>query len=504
MLPIVLIHGYSAESRDSAVSSIATVYGTLPQALRRAFPGRGVEIDLGRYLSLEDGVRLDDISRALDRALREDHPHLMKRGFHAVTHSTGSLVLRNWLRRFAPRPAPLQNYVHLAGANFGSGWAHLGQGQLAKWARRVFQGGAERGMQVLEALELGSDWTLDLHLHFLERGCDMLKDLGVREHVVIGSQADVEWFTFPIRYAKEDGSDGVVRVASADLNYQYLKLAPTQDALQLSWTKAAAQADLHLERRGSRQGYYQITRASRPGLGGRGEVPLAVPYACAHSGDQMGIVTGDEPREQVLALLKAGLTTTGARGGGKADRAARGGVQDRVESFRKETEETYRRVRQARPPAWWHKWLDNPKAQYDRHAQVIFRVRDQDGRPVVGFDIFFDSVRSRRDPSRAFKDLIEDKHVNGASPNIIAFYLRTEAYAKESDQWVPRVPEVGGCFVEISAVDPQTKEILYLPLRFEFLSQELDAWICGNRTTIVDVELLRLPSPGVFALKKLP
>lgn len=501
MLPIVLIHGYSAESRDASVSSITSIYGSLPKALRRAF-SEVVEVDVGRYLSLEDGVRLDDISRALDRALREDHPHLMKRGFHAVTHSTGSLVLRNWLRRFSPRPAPLQNYVHVAGANFGSGWAHLGQGQLAKWARRVFQGGAERGLQVLEALELGSDWTLDLHLHFLERGNDMLKNLGVREHVVVGSQADVEWFTFPIRYAKEDGSDGVVRVASASLNYQYLKLGPTEDALQLSWTKAATQAGLHLERRGSRQGYYEITRASRPGLGGRGEVPLAVPYACAHSGDKMGIVTGDEPREQVLRLLKAGLTTAGGRGA--ESRTAKGGVQDRVEAFRRETEETYRRVRQAKPPAWWHKWLDNPKAQYDRHAQIIFRVRDQDGHPVTGFDIFFDSVQSRRDPSLAFKDLIEDKHVNCRSPNIITFYLRTETFSKAADAWVSRVPEVDGCFLEISAVDPQTREILYLPLRFHFQPEELDSWISGNRTTIVDVQLLRLPSPALFTLKKTP
>ncbi len=503
MLPIVLIHGYSAESRDASVSSIAAIYGTLPQALRRAFPGRVVEVDLGRYLTLEDGVRLDDISRALDRALREDHPHLMKRGFHAVTHSTGSLVLRNWLRRFSPRPAPLQNFVHLAGANFGSGWAHLGEGQLAKWARRIFQGGAERGMQVLQALELGSDWTLDLHLHFLETGNGMLEKLGVREHVVVGSQADVDWFSFPIRYAKEDGSDGVVRVASANLNYQYLKLAPTEDACQLSWTKAASQADLHLERRGSRQGYYEITRASRPGLGGRAEVPLAVPYGCAHSGEKMGIVTGEGPREQVLRLLQLGLTTRGGRGGEKGTRGTKGGLQDRVEAFRRETEETYRRVRQAKPPSWWLKWLDNPKAQYDRHAQVIFRVRDQDGHPVTGFDIYFDSVQGRRDPSRAFKDLIEDKHVNGASPNIMNFYLRTDAYSKEADEWISLVPQVEGCFLEISAVDPQTREILYLPLRFEFLSQELDAWICGNRTTIVDVELLRLPSPAVFALKKL-
>src|SRR5262245_41882173 len=76
MKPIVLIHGYSAESKESTAASIASIYGTLPKDLKATFGGRSVvEIDLGRYLSLEDGVRVDDISRAFDRALEEEYPH---------------------------------------------------------------------------------------------------------------------------------------------------------------------------------------------------------------------------------------------------------------------------------------------------------------------------------------------------------------------------------------------------------------------------------------------
>src|SRR5262245_36047307 len=372
MKPIVLIHGYSAESRQSTASSIASIYGTLPRDLKAAFGGRSVvEIDLARYLSLEDGVRVDDISRAFDRALEEEYPHLLKKGFHALVHSTGALVARNWLRRFSPRPTPLDHLIHLAGANFGSGWAHIGRGQTAKWARKIFQAGAERGMQVLEALELGSDWTLDLHLHFLRPGARMLEDLNVIEHVIIGSQADVEWFSFPIRYAKEDGSDGVVRVSASSLNYQYLKLAPTPDALELGWKAARAQWDKHLERRGRRQGCYTIKEASRPGFEGRGEVPVAVPYACAHSGEKMGIVTGSGPREQVLNLIQKALAT-GAR---PAESLA-----GSVKAFREESARTYQKALTAQAPRWWNKWIQEPRAQYDRHAQLIFRVRDQDGR----------------------------------------------------------------------------------------------------------------------------
>ena len=77
--------------------------------------------------------------------------------------------------------------------------------QFAKWGRMLFQQN-ERGVRILHALELGSDWTIDLHRHFLESANSLPEKYGVFEHVVIGSQADVGWFAAPIRYVKEDGA----------------------------------------------------------------------------------------------------------------------------------------------------------------------------------------------------------------------------------------------------------------------------------------------------------
>jgi hypothetical protein len=487
--PIVLIHGYSAESRQTTAQAIASIYGTLPRALRDAY-GRNavVEIDLSRYVTLEDGVTLDDISRALDRALHDGFPRLLEGPFHVVAHSTGALVIRNWIRRFSPKPAPIRNLVYLAGASFGSGWAHIAKGQLAKWARRVFQGGAERGLLVLDSLELGSDWTLDLHLAFLGSGATMARDYKVQEFVVVGTQADAEWFALPIRYAKEDGSDGVVRVSGSNLNFHYLRFGPTGEALSLDWRSAAGELDRHLRRSGTRRPFYEIKEASRPGLAGRPEIPLAIPYGCAHSGEKMGVVTGSEPREQVLRLLRQALEARPGQGSG------------RVAAFRQETEETYRRALAGQAPSWWRKWISEPRAQYDPHAQVIFRIRDQDRRPVANFDIFFDSIQGRRDSSLPMRELFEDKHVNSLSPNILTFYLRTDAFSAAEGKWLPRIPRVNGCFLEVSAVEPQTGEILYLPMRFEFTASQLATWIQGHRTTLVDVDLLRLPSPKIFRL----
>ena len=64
-----------------------------------------------------------------------------------------------------------------------------------------------------------------------------------------------------------------------------------------------------------------------------------------------------------------------------------------------------------------------------------------------------DSVTGRRDRSLPVRDLIEDKHVNSDTPNVITFYLRTDAWDRQSRQWKPRVPEVNGLYFEVSAVE---------------------------------------------------
>ena len=146
--------------------------------------------------------------------------------------------------------------------------------------------------------------------------------------------------------------------------------------------------------------------------------------------------------------------------------------------------------------------MDDPRAQYDHHAQVILRIRDQDRRPVQHFDVFFDSVQQDA-KSRPIQTLFEDKHINERSPNIIAFYWRTHAFANKTKGWVPLLPEVKSCALEITAVEPETGEILYLPFRLELDAGQLQRWVQGHHTTVMDVELFRLPSPKVFMLAPL-
>jgi hypothetical protein len=488
MDPIVLIHGYSAEGRQTTPAAIQQIYGTLPQALRDAYGDDGViEIDLSRYVTLEDGLTVDDISRAFDRVLKAEFASLLQGKFHVIIHSTGALVVRNWLRLFSPKPSPIANLIYLAGANFGSGWGHIGKGQLAKWARLVFEGGAERGLQILDALELGSERTLDLHLHFTRPGNSMVADYGVREAVITGTQADVKWFAAPIRYAKEDGSDGVVRVSGGNVNFHHVRVAPTQQALEISWNEISRQSDRHLAREGKRKQYYETKEVSHPGTVERPRVPMGIPFRCAHTGDEMGIVTGSRPRPQVMRMIRAALEATAET------------WPALVQQFDAETAKTYERALNEEGPAWWKKWLDDPRAQYDHHAQLIFRVRDQHGFPVPNYDIFFESTQ-RSVRGRPIQTLFEDKHVNGRSRNVITFYLRTNAFVNKTEGWKNWLAEVNIGSLEITAVEPQTGEILYLPFRLELDGAELQSWLQGHHTTIFDVELLRLPSPNVFRM----
>lgn len=490
MRPIVLIHGYSAESKNSDQDAIESIYGSMPQALRTLYGDTSiVEIDLSRYVSLEDGLHLDDISRAFDRALHSrEFAHLPANGFDVIIHSTGALVIRNWIRKFSPRPSPLGNLIYLAGANLGSGWAHIGKGQLAKWGRLVFQGGAERGVRVLNALELGSEETINLHLYFTDAKNSLDRVYKVREHIIIGSQADAHWYEAPMRYAKENGSDGVVRVASSNLNFIYCQLGPTTQALAIDWQSVNAEVENNLARTGDRSVFYEKKFCSRPGETDRPVLPFAIPYESAHSGD-MGVVTGDSCRTQVLNLIEQAIASDDAN------------WRERVAFFENETNVTYAKVLTKQKPSWWP-WAGDPRNQYDKHAQVIFRLRDQDGRPINYFDIFFNSLEVDRKKSKPFGQLIEDKHVNEKSPNVITFYLRVETFNTDQNVWINQLDQAGVTYLEITATEPETTSIRYVPLRLKLSKTVLNQWIQPHRTTIFDVELLRIPGPEVFIITK--
>lgn len=498
--PVVLVHGYSAESRTEDLAAVAKSYGALPDALR----ARGlVEIDLSRYVSLDDGVGVEDLALALDRALRRDElRHLLESGFDAIVHSTGALVVRAWLRRHSPQPSPLKHLVHLAGAHFGSGWAHVGESIWALAARAAL--GQSRGLAVLEALELACSWTIDLHHHFLQPGSRLFEDYGVHEFCLAGSQASAYLaYAAPVRYGKEDGSDGVVRVPSANLNWHYLRFEPTPGA-DRDWSRAASFAR-EAAAAGPQgrpvvddTGYYRMAERSRPDLPGRTPAPFALIYHCAHSGPASGIVSGQTTAAQVLRCIDIAIRTATA-----AEYAAA------AEQFERETRETYRRAASEdhRKAALFGLnaaakllWPD-PRAAYDQHAMVVVRVRDQHGQPVRDCRINFNSRGGGAAPRQLINAAFQDHHQNTKDAGCHAFYLRTDVLGPDGS-WRSNLAPVQGVDLEIDSADPRTSRVHYVPLRYRLSSAELMNWVRGNRTVVIDARLLRLPAERTFIVHR--
>ena len=83
MEPILLIHGYSSEGKDNTIGKI---YGSLPAELRKLFGRRNVrEFNLSRWLSLSDGISLDDVSFAMYRALKQEYRIYLRRVFISLS-----------------------------------------------------------------------------------------------------------------------------------------------------------------------------------------------------------------------------------------------------------------------------------------------------------------------------------------------------------------------------------------------------------------------------------
>ncbi|MYB17873.1 MAG: alpha/beta hydrolase [Holophagales bacterium] len=210
--PVVMIHGWSATSE-----------GLEPLArLVRAQLGAEISIvRLADYLSMEDEVRFDDLVSAMDRAWDAEGLPRTTGGVDALVHSTGGPVIRDWLdRNFAPGDSPVGRLVMLAPANFGSPLAHKGRSLIARAlkgfiAKKPEGRPFETGTQILKGLELASPYTWNL------AGRDRFGEGGTRYQpgnvlctVLVGNTG----YRGIRSIANEEGSDGTVRVSTANMN----------------------------------------------------------------------------------------------------------------------------------------------------------------------------------------------------------------------------------------------------------------------------------------------
>lgn len=211
--PVVILHGWS----DSSPSFV-----NLGNAIKARLGTQVTFISLADYLTLDDTVLYDDLVSAMDRAWTARQLPRTAGSVDVVVHSTGALVYRAWSHHYFVAGAnPAKHLVMLAPANFGSPIAHKGSAFLG----RVIKGwNATKWLNVgqilLQGLELGSPYTWNLAFKDLLTSQNFYGPGRVLCTVLVGNTG----YQGISAAANENGSDGTVRVSTANLNCAYLKI----------------------------------------------------------------------------------------------------------------------------------------------------------------------------------------------------------------------------------------------------------------------------------------
>lgn len=311
----------------------------------------------------------------------------------------------------------------------------------------------------------------------------MHRDYEVQEFCIAGSQTLAPLRAIPIRYVKEDSSDNTVRTSGCNLNFNYIPVTPKPKTLKLKPRTLANLVNKRMDNKQISDAYYQYDLQYLSGH--RPEVPFAVAYETAHFGGDIGIVSGKKNRAAVMPLVKTALNTP----------YSATAYQKSVERFQKANQKTFERAAKLKSNLLeWDK-----QAQYEGHAQLIFRIRDQFGNAVKHFDINIHSDRKNRE-QRPLEKMVEDHHGNKQDGGTITFYLRTQQFNRRSKTWRDLLQDVAPVDIEITGHEPLSGDIRYVPLSLRLGSAEIQHMLQSFRTTIIDITLARLPSEQVFKI----
>lgn len=436
---LIFVHGWSVTHTDT--------YGELPEALAAGAEAFGLNLDiahirLGRYVSFHDEVTLDDIARGLEQALRElPGNEAGIQPFSGITHSTGGPLVRHWIDRYygAANLAalPLEHLVMLAPANHGSALAVLGKERVGRI--KAFFAGVEPGQRVLDWLSLGSAGQWRLNENWLAY---RPAEHGFYPFVLTGQGIDNKFYDFLNSYLVEPGSDGVVRVAGADLNCCYLRLEQGAEVVRKQPLTLALQP------------------AAEP-LRCAPQVPLGVYRDYSHSGSKMGIMrsikaASPEPQSLVTDVLRC-LSVSDAAG-----------YTERAAELQHLTEEQ--------------------QQGKDRFAMLIFNVHDDQGHSFgpSEYDLLLLAGKGYR-PQDLPKGFLQDRQINAKTGNLV-FYLNAERMDAIKD----------GLFGIRVVARPSGGFAGYAAAEFRSDGVSIHDVLTANRTTYVDIHLRRQVDQNVF------
>ncbi len=445
---VVFVHGWSASNTNT--------YGGLPEALSQQAKGVTVShLFLGKYISFADEVTVDDIARGMQHAVNSDILPLLKRNekFACVTHSTGGPVVRCWLDLYFKdqlQLCPLQHLIMLAPANHGSALAQLGKGRLSRLASLAQ--GVEPGTGVLEWLELGSEQSWQLNLSWLKYAC--LSELFFVT-VLTGQSIDRALYDHLNSYTGEEGSDGVVRAAAANMNYALLRLVQ------------------------QKSGTFLLQRFEQPENFAFGILPRL-----AHSGEDIGIMrsvkASDKGSHPTVHWLAQCLQVTDAAG-------YRQLCQDLQQLTRATQKDEHKKVESAG-------FLFDRTFITSRYSMLVFRVCDDRNNNLSDYDIKFTAGPDYNE-NHLPSGFCVDRQRNQRSPGKLTYYVDFDLLKN----WL-RKPALADCFGFKVQARPSSGFAYYQVAEYQGSFKELSQFIVANQTLMIEIELKRVVHQGVFQL----
>lgn len=445
---LIMVHGWSVTHTQT--------YGSLPETLihlakQQNIPLNIEHIYLGEYVSFNDEVTLNDIAVGFDRALRDikGNEKVIK-PFACITHSTGGPVVRHWINRFYGArqlaSCPIKHLVMLAPANHGSALAVLGKQQVSRL--KAWFEGVEPGQKVLDWLCLGSEGQWELNRDFLKY---RYQQKNFYPFVFAGQGIDTKFYDFLNSYLVEKGSDGVIRVAGANMNYRYCSLVQTD-----------------IPTHGKRSKTLQLRVLKGHPIKYSAAVPLGVFCGLSHSGNKMGIMASkpENPQHQLLAseVLKCFSVNS--------DKA----YQQRFDDLKMLTQQQQQLIPMGK------------KRVISRYCMLVFNIHDEHGMAMKkdDCDVFLLAGKNYSENNLP-KGFFKDRQFNNTSKSLI-YYLDADKMSQLKD----------GLFGIKIVLRPAKGFAYYLPAEFRSEGLHIDKILACNETTYFDITIKRRVDKNVF------
>jgi hypothetical protein len=445
---VIFVHGWSVTNTET--------YGELPAYLKQLAGFETASIYLGKYVSFEDTVTVTDLARAFEYALRNDTDVAAKlkdgERVACITHSTGGPVIRQWIYDFYGKDlkkCPLSHLVMLAPANHGSALAQLGKQRLGRL--KAFMDHIEPGQRVLDWLELGSTESWDLNTAWMQLDC---VGSGLYPFVLTGQSIDRNLYDVLNSYTDEQGSDGVVRVAGANLNYTLLRLRQEGKMLK------------------------QVGKAEQSA-----RCVLAVLPRLSHSGKKMGIIrsvtlNNAETHPTVQWVLRC-LGVTTATGYRQVMNEADTLTAQTLKDEKKETAKI----------GLFSRTFDRPQC-----TMMVVRLSDDANHFLTDYELRI-TAGPNYDPQSLPKGFFIDRQRNSRNAGKLTYYLNYDVFDDPKSSKVTR--DLYG--FDVTAY-PERGLAHYQTARFQSQKDIVGKILRPNETLMVDIQVQRLVDQQVFRL----